>query len=398
MKKILFIAQAAYPVTSAESIVNIKLLKVLSDGGFKIDLVSKQLKGNYPNVDLHDKLKLNSIHVIKVDNRITLKTIWQHILSFFIFGVAFKGSHWAVAAKKTVDALLKANEYDYILTKSDASYLLGFYAKRKYKKEWIATWNDPYPYSKYPVPYGKGANAQVSITEKQQISIMRNADRHIFPSDRLRDYMIQYLDIDKSCCSVIPHVVVVGDSNVNVPRKNSCLKIIHSGNLSYPRNPILFFEALSMFFRANPSAQLKVCMLGVLDNSIDVCLENYGLKQVVSVHPPVDYLSSLKMLKDYQVGMIIEAPCHEGIFLPTKVSDFMQAGINIFAISPSRGVLNDLYKNHYIDYFASCTDKNEIYETLERIYNDFLNGKLPRQISIPKSYLPHSVIDQYNLF
>ena len=93
-----------------------------------------------------------------------------------------------------------------------------------------------------------------------------------------------------SCCSVIPHVVVVGDSNVNVPRKNSCLKIIHSGNLSYPRNPILFFEALSMFFRANPSAQLKVCMLGVWDNSIDVCLENYGLKQVVSVHPPVDYL------------------------------------------------------------------------------------------------------------
>ena len=43
MKKILMIAPASYPVNGAEAIVNIKLLKALSDSGeFEIDLISKK--------------------------------------------------------------------------------------------------------------------------------------------------------------------------------------------------------------------------------------------------------------------------------------------------------------------------------------------------------------------
>ena len=41
MKKILFIAPSCIPIVGSEAIVNIKLLKVLSQGGVRIDVVSR---------------------------------------------------------------------------------------------------------------------------------------------------------------------------------------------------------------------------------------------------------------------------------------------------------------------------------------------------------------------
>lgn len=41
-KHILMIAPASIPVTGAEAICNVKLLKVLSENGYKIDLISKK--------------------------------------------------------------------------------------------------------------------------------------------------------------------------------------------------------------------------------------------------------------------------------------------------------------------------------------------------------------------
>ena len=43
-KHILMIAPASIPVTGAEAICNVKLLKVLSENGYVIDLISKKMK------------------------------------------------------------------------------------------------------------------------------------------------------------------------------------------------------------------------------------------------------------------------------------------------------------------------------------------------------------------
>ena len=41
-----------------------------------------------------------------------------------------------------------------------------------------------------------------------------------------------------------------------------------------------------------------------------------------------------------------------GIFLPTKVADFMQERMPILAISTNDGVLIDLYESSNVNYFA----------------------------------------------
>ena len=67
MKRILVIAPQSYPVTGAESIVNIKQLKALSNSSeFEIDLVSKRSKqGNYKTDDFSTtQIKLKSLNII----------------------------------------------------------------------------------------------------------------------------------------------------------------------------------------------------------------------------------------------------------------------------------------------------------------------------------------------
>ncbi len=400
MKKILMIAPASYPVFGAEAIVNMKLLKVLSDSGqFEIDLVSKKSKWEDYHSDPLDKygVSLKSLNVVEVDNKISLKTIWEHFLSLIFFGIIFKGCHWAVKALPIVKKLVEKNDYDYVLTKNAPSLLLGYYLKKRYGIKWVATWNDPYPVIKYPVPYGKGALAKCSLSDRIKISIMQKwVDIHIFPSVRLRNHMMRYLKIPLDKTVIIPHVVFSNQCLDSSSLMNcETLKLIHPGNLKYPRDPHTFIEALKKFKQKYPESKIEVSIMGVFDDKLDKEIKDVGLQDVIKFIPPVSYNESLLVLKDYHVALIIEANCEEGIFLPTKVSDFMQCGKSIFAISPSIGVLNDLYEENVIPYFATITNECEIASTIGVIYDDFLTGKVLGIAKPKQSFLDTQIVKQY---
>lgn len=403
MKKILMIAPASYPVNGAEAIVNIKLLKALSDSGkFEIDLISKKNKWeNYASEPFENLgINLRSLNIVEVDNKINIKTIWQHLMSLILFGVVFKGCHWAVEALSIAKKLVVENKYDFIVTKNAPSLLLGYYLKKKYGVKWIATWNDPYPVAKYPSPYGKGADAKENHSDKALIKIMNNwVDYHLFPSDRLRTYMMKYLSVSIDKTKIIPHVVLpYKEGNELNLYKEDILKILHSGNLQNPRNPETFFLALRRFIHNNPTLKIEVTIMGVYDKNTANYIKASSLDNVVKVIPSVSYNESLQILKDYHVALIIEADCEEGIFLPTKVSDFMQCGKPIFAVSPKKGVLKDLCNETYIGYFADVRNIDAIYEEISKLYNDFKDGKLEDNIKIPEEYKSDDIVSQYLKF
>lgn len=401
MKKILLIAPSSYPVNGAEAIVNIKLLRALTkNGNFEIDLVSKKHKwADYKSDELSELgIKLRSLNIVEVDNKMNLKTIWQHLLSLLRFGVVYKGSHWAVAALPIVKRLLKENEYDYVLTKDSPSLLLGCYAKRKKGVKWIAKWNDPYPSNYYPHPYGKGWDFKGTRTDRKLIKMMRKyVDVHMFPSKRILDYMMRYLRLDVNKTIVSPHVAL---SNEQKPLlcDDSKLRIIHSGNLKKPRDPKTFLTALARFTQSHTDAQIEVTILGVFDDEVNHYIEELGLSDYIKIKEPVSYDKSLEELANHHVALIIEADCEEGIFMPTKVSDSVQCGKLIFAISPKKGVLNDLYNSNCISYFASVDDVDAIYNELVKLHNDFLGKKSFVQNSIPLSFTEEEIVNQYLSF
>lgn len=377
-KKILVIAPKSYPVIDAEAIVNIKLLTALSNSNqFEIDLISKRGGQYYPSDSLESyNVKINKHEIIQVENKINLSTIFQHIVSYLVFGCTFMGAHWAVVALPCVKRLVKSNKYDYVLTKNSPSFLLGWYLKKRYGIKWIATWNDPCPDVKYPQPYGEGYSAKGKLVDRLQISIMKKADGHIFPSKRLQDYMMKYLNVSKEQTYVIPHVILNSDKSEYICSEEKTLKIIHSGNLKAPRNPRPFLEALSEFHHLNQDKQIEVTLMGVYDSDIPDYIRKFHIEDVVKLERPVAYQESIKVLSNYHVCLIIEADCEEGIFLPTKVADFLQCGKRIYALSPKIGVLHDLFESGAVSYFSYVEDKRQILESLNMVYNDFQKGLL----------------------
>ena len=309
------------------------------------------------------------------------------------FGFVCKGSHWGYAALGTVKKLIKENQYDYVLTKGETAVPLGDYAKRKGLK-WVATWNDPCPSSKYPEPYGFGINGKTSFADKVVIKMMRRADAHIFPSERLAKYMEPIVQAPSDEVFIIPHVVIKDERNSG---SGETLRLIHSGNLYSPRSPKTFFEGLKKFIEKNDTPAIRFSILGCISDEDKQLVDEFGLENYVECLKPVEYHKSLQELNNHDVAVIIEAKCEEGIYLPTKVSDFMQMQIPIFSVSPATGMLNDLYNNHNIPYFADVASPDNIALALENVYRDHQNGNIKRN-TIPEYYLPDYITEKYLSF
>lgn len=397
MKRILMIAPGAYPVIRAEAIVNINLLRILTESGeFEIDLISRRLNHPlYPSDNLaHYGVRLNSLSIVEFKGCSNLSILWFLIKSFFVFGVCFRSCHWAAKALKVVEQKVKANHYDYVLTKATPSFILGWYLKKKYGLKWVASWNDPYPISKFPFPYGKGNSHKGSYLDRAIINKMRLADNHIFPSERLMHYMQYYLKVDENKCIIIAHVSVY-HSMERHRKPDGTLRMIHLGNLLPPRDPDLFLQALAEVKKKSPNYIIHFTLLGKLEPKVRKIIKQYGLTECVNVCNPVEYRKSLELISNYDVAIIIEAPVNEGIFLPTKVGDYLNMGMPIFSVSPETGVLNDLYKNKVIGYFAPVDKMESIVEEIHKIYGDFLHNSLMKSCAgIPYSD-PSYIVEQY---
>ena len=391
-KKILFIAPASIPVFGAEAIVNVKLLSVLIDAGYDIDVVSKKNKWiNYPESDFSISERLNSINIIEVDNRIDVVTLYQHFMSFITFGVVYRGSHWAYKALLYIRKHMDVSLYDAVITKNGPSELVGYWLKKHTRLKWIATWNDPFPKNCYPHPYGSGPVRQPWYMKKL-ITIMRDwADYSVIPSDRLCHYMDKYVHFHQDRIRIVPHVALTDKPHNK--RVDGKLRMLVSGNNRSPRDPRLLLNA---FMRVVSTSVLdaELVFVGSVDDDIKSLIIALKANSYIKILPAVSYEESMDMLKDYDLAILIEAACDEGIFLPTKIVDFMQVRIPVFAISPKVGILNDLYKKGNIGYFADCTDEQAIENELKKIISDY-NIKLYSS-NLPKSCEPCDVVKAYN--
>ena len=396
------IAPACYPVNGAEAIVNIKLLQAFSQAGdIAVDLISRNNSYIYPSDEIEKYgVKINEMHLVEFVPHKNFPTLWRLVLLFLNFRLLSLDCVWAVDALRIVKQMTKKNKYDFVLTKNSPSFLLGAFLKKKGFK-WVASWNDPFPGSFYPAPYGCGKDNKGTCLERRFIKRMRLADIHVFPTFLLQEHMRSYLKIAESRCRVIPHVVLentIGrDNGVNNKKNPDILKIIHSGNMYGHRNPHTFFQAIENVLESEADIKISITILGKIDNIFLPEIETLPcLKKCLFVLPPVEYQQSLSLLDSYDVACVLEASCKKGeaVFLPTKVTDFMQKGIPILAISPSDGVLYGMYKNGNIGYFGDVADVKSIEASIRSIYKDFKENKLRYNV-IDDNFLSSGVVRSY---
>lgn len=399
MKRILYIAQQAYPVRSSEAICNSKVAYSLAEAGYLVDVFTYNYKSTYPEDSRIDSVLRDSdnlsIYEIEGKNQqfflSSSKSIKNNVVSFFHMikmflnvGYFYNGISHAYdilnAVKKHVESE-KVFPYDIVITRAYYSELAAFYLKEKFGVKWIANWNDPYPLSRFPAPYGNGPKARIEFGYKRVYNkVKRLVDFHTFPSERLRNYMLgSFGDVDKKKTAVIPHMA---HSKLLPRAKNdngNCLRIVSCGSVQNPRNPSLFIKAMkAVVDEMELTAQEIQCFfIGKYDPFLDQIVKENHLEDYISLTGPKQYADCLDFISTCNLSLIIEAQCDEGIYLPTKFADAVQCRVPVFCVSPQPGTLKDLVEKYHNGYYSDNTSLDSIKAVLNQAVMDFRKGSFP---------------------
>ncbi len=228
------------------------------------------------------------------------------------------------------------------------------------------------PRSKSPFPYGKGVKAKTKVTESFFMRlIIKYVSWNTFPSNRLMEYFQIYLPELKSHSSVLPHVLLNNENITSLSgNDDKSLIITHVGGfgLRDPSNLLLAFKKLKV--SGELKGKLKFRFIGYIDAYIFDLINKNNMTMDFSLEGVKTYEETLEAIKMSDIMLVVEAPLLEGIFLPSKVLDYLQFNKPILAISPEIGVMNDLLGQFGGGIAVDCTSEDTIRTVLSTLSED----------------------------
>jgi len=391
------------PYAASENICSSKLALALMERGYDVSVVSRQDEGfNYGTDWTEPWLPLKAVtHEIRYPVGMRLGRVADVARAFGAMGFVLPGLRWARRAYELAMELHAQRKFDVILSRApnDIAHVPALQIARRTGLPWIANWNDP-PMHLWPEPY---AHRLSRLTEWMSIRLLegvfRTATCVAFPSARLMKHVIRNAPAtDGTMTTVIPHMGYGG----SVPAATDCagvFKICHAGNLSRERCPKTFLEGYAAFL-SKTSVQDRVALhvVGVEHPDMRTLAAAYGLNGSLTFSGGLPYLATMQRLAQSDLLLLVEAPCQEGIFLPSKLADYACLGKPVLAVSPSQGTVRDLLSRHG---GGLCTDNRsakDIEGALLRFYRAWKDGVLDQTFSsasLARELSVDSVVSKY---
>lgn len=231
--------------------------------------------------------------------------------------------------------LKNISHYDMFITWStyNSAHLLGLYAKKRNPAvPWIAHFSDPWVNN----PYSKQNNFVKSINKYWENKVFTRADSLMFTSEETKELVLKsYPNAYHEKSYVIPHAF---DEVLYCYKKkpsNKKFLIRYIGNFYGSRQPCFFVNALEIIHKQTPEKikKLKIEFIGSIskNNSHEI---PEALKDIIEFKEPVNYLESLKLMKEAHLLLVIDSPFEMSPFLPSKLVDYVGANKPIFGITP----------------------------------------------------------------
>jgi glycosyltransferase involved in cell wall biosynthesis len=405
--RILMFAPVFVPAGNPEAIVNGKLALAFINAGFHIDIITRaplsassyDYGSTWEDPWLRLKERTHSLDY-RIDNKLSQAiSVFKAALRMRHF---ITGCNWSNHAVNYALDLHNKNKYHIILSRSipDFGHLPALYLSEKLKVPWIANWNDLWGEIN-PPPAGKGLGAGLGFAHDRFLrKVAEKASCLTFPSERMKNYMCQYLGMEPNLkAATIPHVAMKIEPNFT-PIKNKVFTLCYAGNLYATREPDVFLQGLKMSLENNTeNLKLRVLIMGLEDVGLSEKIKEYGLETIIQFKGRVSYEDSLKIMQQSDVTIVIEAPYENGIYLPSKFVDYVQVGRPILAVSPVNGALNDIISKYGGGIAVDCRSVNEIKEAIEKMYLLWLDNKLDEvygSMRLYKLFSPETIVEKYN--
>jgi glycosyltransferase involved in cell wall biosynthesis len=242
---------------------------------------------------------------------------------------------------------------------------------------WCAYFSDPWPHHLYPEPYRFTVGPLSRRRQERSLDAMlKQAGSLVFPSDRLRDWLLAGpRKSHRSKSLIAPHLSEhpgTAGAPPAVPGDKP-LRIRHAGFLMKERRVEPLFAGLERFLSTHSDAAIRVDFAGRYAGAAPKVPQ--ALSGVVSFEPSMPPDAVQAWMAEADVALLVEANLEEGIFFPSKLSDYLSAGRPILALSPRHGVAADFISAGG-GVLAGPEDVAGIAAALERLHDLWRAGRL----------------------
>jgi hypothetical protein len=380
--RILCISPYFPPMRDSEAFCSGKFVHALMDSGAEITVIAYADKVGWdgdrsPIWKSLEKVTLRLPTPVRKGRLDLLKKVVQYQTPLW--------TRWTSAAIEEATRVHRARPFDAIYSRSLPMFghIVAYWCAQELDLPWIANLNDPWDVRLDP-----------SWTEKEEFSLgtpassfwmkrtLRNADLVTYPADRLRRHHSKLCPMQHRW-KIFPHVGIrTGSSSKSSPgHPPSTFHLVHAGKLGSStgsgRSPMALLEALRMFLEDFPEARGNVLftLVGPEDKSTTERIRELGLPGIVVSVGRTDYEESLRHVQSASVCVLVEADIAEGIFLPSKLVDYISAQKPVLALSPRIGEIADLVPGGGITR-VDAADAPGIRDAIRGLHQDFRKGTL----------------------
>lgn len=340
-KKVLVISWHFPPYKSSSAF---NLFKRLKDTGYDYDVlqIKRTAKPENEEMFLYASSCFNryEIQVPSEDSRnIQVREFFvQKVIHFFV-------------------ELQKTNHYHVMISHSHefVSHMAALQIKKLNPKlKWVASFGDPISANPYNDSYKFPLIAEDSLIEEQVLKI---ADRIVVTNAYQRDLVLetQTQTLDKDKFFILPHcyderMYPVFSKNIyNNPNETKVFRFVHVGMLyKFKRTSEPFLLGAQRLIEKYPKLKdrFTVEFYGAKDRYIDRAA-SYGLEKIVVDKGTVNYLDSLKVMKEADCLLLRDADFSDrGLehtpFYPGKLADYLGAKRPIIAVTMAKGCVPDM--------------------------------------------------------
>ena len=373
------IAPAFAPSFFSEALVNSKLTMAMLDAGWEVIIFAAAGGGEVYASDWGEPWsRLESVRRDPPNpQRSGPIGAGVRLLEAIQTGHLIAGASWANRAAMAALKLHREQPFDLVVSRSTSciAHLPAMLFRRALGDSapvWIANWNDP-PSHRFPPPYHfPQSTVERLLKDRYLRAAAAMADVNTFPSEQLRDYLAEPLGLDVAGTPalqrglVIPHIGIGWRPITTAATDPTRFRICHAGNLSRERDPTLLFKALAKVAKRHPEIRFEIEIIGRLDPAFESAAAERGLSHIIRQVASMPFLDCLRRLAEADLQVLIEAPCKHGIFLPSKLIDYVEVGQPILALSPSVGAVRNLMERHEFGLFAANDNETEIEAALEQ--------------------------------
>jgi glycosyltransferase involved in cell wall biosynthesis len=262
-----------------------------------------------------------------------------------------------------------------------ASMLLSGWCKGRVGKQWTFDYQESVtPQFRRMGRRSPLQRALLPALAKLEKHTLHQAGRVIFTADTNRRAYVEAGLVPEPRTAHVPYFFDASSFATPAPHRFPDFQITYFGTFDWSgaRSPETFLRSLAGFLAGTPEARGRTRFLfhGNWLPEHNRFIDELGLRENVSIQPPVGYADYIRVLRQSPVLLLVVAAAHN-LFMPSKIVDYFGAKRPIMAFVPSGSEMAAVLHNAGMSAFACQeVDVQAGADALQRLWEMHKAGNL----------------------